>query len=89
MRKTPETSIMIHSWMQHDEHTQTVLTIYTALCNLQKTTYAGLIEKQHNDYTSVQSYTPRHSIRKFYKQNSTMTLNENSVMITHTGAHLS
>ena len=53
--------------MQHKEHTQIVLTIYTALCSLHKTANEVLLEKQIDDYTCVQAFTPRYSMWKFYK----------------------
>ena len=52
---------------------RTVLANCTALCGLHKTTYAALIEKEHNIYTCVHAYTSRQSLRKFYK-NSMMIL---------------
>ena len=38
--------------MQHNKPIHIVLTIYTALCGLHETAYAGLTEKQHNITTT-------------------------------------
>ena len=73
--------------MQHNELIHIVLTIYTALCGLHKTAYAGLTEKQQNNYTCVHAYTSHRVMRKFYKNSMTITI-KSSLSIIHNGAHI-